>query len=177
MSDNSESCAHIVPKPSESPSIQGNSAQYDRTNQGYIFATTYQKGIALSERSQTHKNHPLCYSLVWFFFFLPWDWWIKRARNLISNFQVMNMNTWVHWYFAVTPEEQATTRKMMKMVLSNFGGGYPKIYIWQNSLNSIPKKGDFRYMCAHSRPAFCNPMDCSSPGSSVPRILQARILE
>ena len=24
---------------------------------------------------------------------------------------------------------------------------------------------------------LCNPMDCSPPGSSVPRILQARILE
>ena len=26
-------------------------------------------------------------------------------------------------------------------------------------------------------PILCNPMDCSPPGSSVPRILQARILE
>ena len=64
MSDNSDSCAHIVTKPSESPSIHRNSAQYDRKNQGYIFATIHQKGIVLSERSQTHKNHALCYSLV-----------------------------------------------------------------------------------------------------------------
>ena len=30
---------------------------------------------------------------------------------------------------------------------------------------------------AQSCPALCNPMDCSPPGSSVHRILQARILE
>ena len=28
-----------------------------------------------------------------------------------------------------------------------------------------------------SRPTLCNPMDCSSPGSSVHEIVQARILE
>ena len=30
---------------------------------------------------------------------------------------------------------------------------------------------------AQSCPTLCNPMDCSPPGSSVPGILQARILE
>ena len=30
---------------------------------------------------------------------------------------------------------------------------------------------------AHSRPTLCDPVDCSPPGSSVHRILQARILE
>ena len=36
------------------------------------------------------------------------------------------------------------------------------------------------YVCAKSLelcPTLCNPMDCSLPGSSVHRILQARILE
>ena len=32
-------------------------------------------------------------------------------------------------------------------------------------------------MHAHFCPAFCNPMDCSLPGSSVHRILQAIVLE
>ena len=32
-------------------------------------------------------------------------------------------------------------------------------------------------LCAQSCPALCNPLDCSPPGSSVPGILQARILE
>ena len=32
-------------------------------------------------------------------------------------------------------------------------------------------------MCAQSCPTLCDPMDCSPPGSSVHRILQARILE
>ena len=32
-------------------------------------------------------------------------------------------------------------------------------------------------LVAQSCPTFCNPMDCSPPGSSVPGILQARILE
>ena len=32
-------------------------------------------------------------------------------------------------------------------------------------------------LVAQSCLALCNPMDCSSPGSSVHRILQARILE
>ena len=32
-------------------------------------------------------------------------------------------------------------------------------------------------LAAQSRPTLCNPMDCSPPGSSVHRILQARILE
>ena len=30
---------------------------------------------------------------------------------------------------------------------------------------------------AQSRPTLCNPMDCSSPGSSTHGIFQARILE
>ena len=32
-------------------------------------------------------------------------------------------------------------------------------------------------LVAQSCPTLCGPMDCSSPGSSVHRILQARILE
>ena len=32
-------------------------------------------------------------------------------------------------------------------------------------------------LIAQSCPTLCNPMDCSPPGSSVPEILQARILE
>ena len=32
-------------------------------------------------------------------------------------------------------------------------------------------------MCAQSRPALCNPMDCSPPGSSVHGVSQAEILE
>ena len=40
----------------------------------------------------------------------------------------------------------------------------------------------FPYACMHAKslqscPALCNPMDSSPPGSSVPGILQARILE
>ena len=31
--------------------------------------------------------------------------------------------------------------------------------------------------CPLSCPTLCDPMDCSPPGSSVPGILQARILE
>ena len=35
------------------------------------------------------------------------------------------------------------------------------------------------YYClvAQSYPTFCNPMDCSPPGCSIPKIFQARILE
>ena len=32
-------------------------------------------------------------------------------------------------------------------------------------------------MCAQSCPALCNPMCCSPPGSSVPGVFQARVLE
>ena len=34
-----------------------------------------------------------------------------------------------------------------------------------------------RVLAAQSGPTVCDPMDCSSPGSSVHVILQARILE
>ena len=38
------------------------------------------------------------------------------------------------------------------------------------------------FVCMHAKslqlcPTLCNPMDCRPPGSSVPGILQARILE
>ena len=36
---------------------------------------------------------------------------------------------------------------------------------------------DTMHVCFQSRPALCNCMDCSPPGSSVPGIFQARILE
>ena len=39
------------------------------------------------------------------------------------------------------------------------------------------KKGTCMCVCAHLCRTFCDPMDCSPPGSSVPVTLQARILE
>ena len=36
---------------------------------------------------------------------------------------------------------------------------------------------EVKVLVAHSCPALCDPMDCSPPGSSVPGIVQARILE
>ena len=39
------------------------------------------------------------------------------------------------------------------------------------------KKSKVKVLVAHSRPALCDPVDCSRPGSSVHGILQARILE
>ena len=43
-----------------------------------------------------------------------------------------------------------------------------------------PHGGTWRALCAKSLqscPTLCDPMDCSPPGSSVPGIFQARILE
>ena len=34
-----------------------------------------------------------------------------------------------------------------------------------------------KVLASQSHQTLCNPMDCSSPGSSVPGILQARVLE
>ena len=34
-----------------------------------------------------------------------------------------------------------------------------------------------KVLASQSYQTLCNPMDCSSPGSSVPGILQARVLE
>ena len=42
---------------------------------------------------------------------------------------------------------------------------------------SNPKKLILESEVAHSCPTFCDPMDCSLPGSSVHGIFQARILE
>ena len=36
---------------------------------------------------------------------------------------------------------------------------------------------DTQCVTAQSCPTLCDPMDCSPPGSSVPRIFQAKILE
>ena len=46
--------------------------------------------------------------------------------------------------------------------------------IWNTSMK-VEKK--VKVLVAQSCPALCNPMDCSSPGSLVCGILQARILE
>ena len=46
---------------------------------------------------------------------------------------------------------------------------------WETNINTL-SKGQVR-VCAQSCLTLCNPMDCSPPGSSVHRILQARILE
>ena len=40
-----------------------------------------------------------------------------------------------------------------------------------------PKGGGGSGLVTKSRPAFCNPLDCSPPGSSVHGIFKARILE
>ena len=156
MSDNSDSCAHIVTKPSESPSIHGKSAPYDRKNQGYIFATIHQKGIALSERSQTHKNHTLCYSLVWFFFFsgtgdprgpeiwsVTFRWWTWTLSTLI---------------LCIYPKgaghnlEDDENGFYLILVVGTQKYIFDKIH-WTLYL----KKGDFRYMCVQSCPTFCDP--------------------
>ena len=38
-------------------------------------------------------------------------------------------------------------------------------------------ESEVRVLVTQSCPTLCDPMDCSPPGSSVHRILQARILE
>ena len=53
--------------------------------------------------------------------------------------------------------------------------------MWKVELTS-DKLGCLDKECVHAKsfqlcPILCNPMDCSLPGSSVHRILQARILE
>ena len=45
------------------------------------------------------------------------------------------------------------------------------VWIWTNQLFVPP------LLVAQLHPTLCNPLDCSPPGSSVHRILQARILE
>ena len=42
---------------------------------------------------------------------------------------------------------------------------------------SSRKRDESESEVAQSCPTVCNPMDCSLPGSSIPRILQAGILE
>ena len=41
----------------------------------------------------------------------------------------------------------------------------------------IPEQGTVTVKLLHSCPTLCNPIDGSSPGSPVPGILQARVLE
>ena len=52
--------------------------------------------------------------------------------------------------------------------------------VWDPEWESGPEKGhEWKNwcVCAQSCLTLCDPMDCSSPGSSVHGILQARILE
>ena len=51
------------------------------------------------------------------------------------------------------------------------------IHIGTFNSYSNPKKLILESEVAHSCPTFCDPMDCSLPGSSVHGILQAGILE
>ena len=57
--------------------------------------------------------------------------------------------------------------------------------VWRNSptmlvgiyIGTTTMKNRVSVLVAQSCPTLCNPMDCSPPGSSVPGISQARILE
>ena len=51
---------------------------------------------------------------------------------------------------------------------------WPKCWIKKSLSSSIRKE---RNVVAQSCPAFCDPVDCGPPGSSVHGVLQARILE
>ena len=42
---------------------------------------------------------------------------------------------------------------------------------------TMKKKVKVKVLVAHLCPTLCDPMECSSPGSSAPGILQARIRE
>ena len=48
-------------------------------------------------------------------------------------------------------------------------------YVWEICTNSL--KEDSACLVAQTCPTFCNPVDCSPPGSSVHGISLARILE
>ena len=68
------------------------------------------------------------------------------------------------------------------MGISDFQEKFPHQYtVWLPRspvlLEFLPPKGTCTCMLSHSCPTLCDPMDCSPPGSSVRRILWARILE
>ena len=65
---------------------------------------------------------------------------------------------------------QETALQIALRNCSNEAGGKVSIY-------EILLKGESESEVTQSRPALCDPMDCSPPGSSVHGILQARILE
>ena len=48
---------------------------------------------------------------------------------------------------------------------------------WENLVKLSRLANSLACLVAQSCPTLCNPMDCSTPGSSVHGILQARILE
>ena len=48
-----------------------------------------------------------------------------------------------------------------------------QLFAWGGQTTGVSDLASFLQLC----PTFCGPMDCSSPGSSVHRISQARILE
>ena len=69
-----------------------------------------------------------------------------------------------------------TKRRVKRAKLIPFVGGG-----WGGAGNgaapSVEGKVKVKMLVAQSRPALCDPMDCSPPGSSVHGILQERILE
>ena len=75
----------------------------------------------------------------------------------------------VHWGFW-----EGLNTLLFMMHLEHCPGTWYMLYYWHWCCWSCLK---VKVLVAQSCPALCNPMGCSPPGSSVPRILQAGILE
>ena len=86
--------------------------------------------------------------------------------------------------FEKPPEAKAEYWDNEALVCSNFMLQAPYVHAFSFLLFSPTWKPklyfflcSFHVLVAQSCLTFCDPMDCSSPGSSVHRILQARMLE
>ena len=87
----------------------------------------HQKGIALSEKNPDPKRLLTAWLFMWFS-----GKGENRVRNPISTCQwwIQTLNTFL---LSEDPKEAGRNFKGDIMSVSNFGDGYTKLYIWQNS--------------------------------------------
>ena len=99
-------------------------------------------------------------------------WWLRSACVLVTH--ELWVIPWTLFSFSHLFNEIVTNKFCVELITRSPASGSPEA---EAKMGISARDVLEAWVRAHLCPALCGPLDCSLPGSSVPGILQARIME